>query len=156
MGDWYDEPGIKMLCDVGGHLASMARNCADRMADIVEQLPTAGEEERAELLDELEMWARSKREDSALHGAASVGDFLVMLDMSSMAWGLKPVGDGPGPVAEAGWKLQEQGPVFEAAKQAALEVLDGTGSGDLSEYYALIEDKPPPPAPGIPHLRSVE
>lgn len=155
MGDWYGEPGVKMLCDVGGHLASMARQGADRMAEIVEQLQTARGDERAELLDELETWARSKREDSALNGAASIGDFLVMLDMSAMAWGLKPVGSGPGPVAEVGWKLQEQGPVFEAAKRAALEVLDETSSGDLGEYYELVEGSPPPPAPGIPHLRSV-
>lgn len=156
MDDWYGEPGIKMLCDAATLLASMARSWADRMASIIEQLPQASDEERTDLLAELESHAKPKRDDTAVDGAANVGDFLVTLDMSSMAWGLKPIGGQPGPVAEAGWTLQQQGPVYEAAKRAAVEVLDGTGSGDLTEYYELAEENPPPAAPGIRHLRPVE
>lgn len=155
MSDWYEEPGIQMVCTCAEQLASLVRGWADRTAEIIEALPDATDEERAELVDELDSIANPKRSDTATDGAASVGDFLVMLDMTSMVYGLKPVDGGPGPVAHAGWKLQEQGPVYEAAKRAAREVLDGTGPGDLTEYRELIVDNPRPAAPGIPHLKAV-
>lgn len=156
MANWYDEPGIQMLCDCALHLASLVRGWADRIAQILEKLPAADSDTRRELVDELEDLVRPKRSDTAAEGAANLGDFLVMMDMSSMAWGLKPVDAGPGPVAEAGWRLQEQGPVFEEAKRAANEVLKGTGDGDLAAYRELTADNPPPPAPGVPHLRAIE
>lgn len=154
-GTWYDDPGIVMLCEVAQQLAALGRSQADRIASLVEQLGDADQADEG-LVDELAHLVRSAREDTAIDGLAHIGDFLVMLDMTSMAHGLKPNDAGPGPVAEAGWALQQQAPVRVAAKQAGEEVLDGTGPGDLTAYRAAITDNPPPPAPGMRHLKAVD
>jgi hypothetical protein len=56
MEGWCDEPGIKMLCDVAGHVASMARNWADRMTGILEQLPEASKRDELSFSTSWRRW----------------------------------------------------------------------------------------------------